>query len=111
MEQIKEELPKPILIEDLGTMFTTENSKRKRRYGLYKCGFCGNEFKAQVQHINSGGTKSCGCQKDNSDKIIDITGKRFGRLQVLERTNQRKGKSIVWKCRCDCKTRWWSKGL
>ena len=55
------DLPKPILIKDLDMIFATENSKQKKRFGLYKCGFCGNEFKAQVQHINSGNTKSCGC--------------------------------------------------
>ena len=61
MEQIKEELPKPILIEDLGTMFATESSKKKARYGIYKCGFCGNNFKANTNDINRGHTKSCGC--------------------------------------------------
>ena len=61
MEQIKEELPEPILIEDLGTMYTTENRKKKARYGIYKCGFCGNEFKANTYSINSGHSKSCGC--------------------------------------------------
>ena len=54
-------LEKITFIEDLGMIFANENSKQKRRYGIYKCGFCGNEFKAQVQHINSGATKSCGC--------------------------------------------------
>ena len=61
MEQIKEELPEPILIEDLGTMFPTEKSKNKIRFGIYKCGFCGNEFKANTYDINRGHTKSCGC--------------------------------------------------
>ena len=61
MEQIKEELPEPILLEDLGTMFATENSKKKKRFGIYKCGFCGTEFKAYTYAINSGYSKSCGC--------------------------------------------------
>jgi hypothetical protein len=61
MEQIKEELPEPILVEDLGTMFATENSKKKRRFGIYKCGFCGTEFKANTYAINNGHSKSCGC--------------------------------------------------
>ena len=56
-----EDLPKLLLVEDLGMIFATEESKRKTRFGIYKCGFCGNEFKAQVQHINSGATISCGC--------------------------------------------------
>ena len=57
----KEQLSKPIPIKDLGYLYPNENSKQKRSYGMYKCGFCGNEFKAQVQHINSGATISCGC--------------------------------------------------
>ena len=77
MEQIKEELPKPILIEDLGFLFANENSKQKRRYGIYKCGFCGNEFKALVQHINSGHSKSCGCYKSESRKTHGLGSTRL----------------------------------
>ena len=57
----KEEIPKPILIEDLGMIFATENSKYKTRFGLYKCGFCGTNFKASINDIKSKKTKSCGC--------------------------------------------------
>ena len=62
-ENIKEDLPKPIWIKNLGMMFATENSKRETRFGLYKCGFCGTEFKANTYHINNGNTKSCGCYR------------------------------------------------
>ena len=57
----KEEIPKPILIKDLGMLFPTESSKWKKRYGVYKCGFCGNEFKTRTSSVKSGYTKSCGC--------------------------------------------------
>lgn len=57
MENNQKEL---ILLKDLGMIYPNQNSKRKRRYGLFKC-FCGNEFKATSQHIKSGHTKSCGC--------------------------------------------------
>ena len=57
----EEDLPKPLLVEDLGMMFATKNSKHKVRFGIYKCGFCGTEFKACTYHILSGHTKSCGC--------------------------------------------------
>lgn len=33
---------------------------------------------------------------------IDLLGQRFGRLTVIEETNQRANGSILWKCRCDC---------
>ena len=59
-EEIKE-LPKPILIEDLGYLYPNENSKQKKRYGIYKCGFCGTEFKACTSNIKNKHTKSCGC--------------------------------------------------
>ncbi len=55
------ETQKPKLIKDLGYIYPNENSKQKRRFGIYKCGFCGEEFKARSQHIKSGETKSCGC--------------------------------------------------
>ena len=55
------ELPKPILIEDLGMMYPTENSKKKFRYGIYKCGFCGTEFKTAIASVKRKHTNSCGC--------------------------------------------------
>lgn len=58
-----EDLPKPSLIEDLGMIFATENSKKKARYGIYKCGFCGTEFKTRTFAVVRGHTKSCGCYK------------------------------------------------
>ena len=63
MEKEKQEvkLPKPILLEDLGMLYATENSKKKTRFGLYKCGFCGEEFRTQFHNVKSGHTKSCGC--------------------------------------------------
>lgn len=36
-------------------------------------------------------------------KIADMTGQRFGRLVVLNRTEtQSKGHTAYWNCRCDC---------
>ena len=35
-------------------------------------------------------------------KYIDLTGKKFGRLTVIERA-ENKGKSVMWVCKCECK--------
>lgn len=35
--------------------------------------------------------------------LIDLTGQRFGRLEVLERAENRCGRTC-WKCRCECGT-------
>jgi hypothetical protein len=68
-----EELPKPILIEDLWYLYPNEESKQKRRYGLYKCGFCGTEFRAITQSILSGNTTSCGCYQKRRTSEINKT--------------------------------------
>lgn len=36
------------------------------------------------------------------DMKRDLTGKRYGKLTVLERTDKRKNGCIVWRCHCDC---------
>ena len=60
-EMSEEVIPKPILIEDLGYLYPKEGSKQKKRYGMYKCGLCGTNFKAQITNVKNGNTKSCGC--------------------------------------------------
>lgn len=35
-------------------------------------------------------------------RIKDIAGQRFGRLVVIEVTNKRSSKGVVWRCQCDC---------
>lgn len=35
-------------------------------------------------------------------KLIDLTGQRFGRLTVIERTANSKSGQTRWKCVCDC---------
>lgn len=40
-----------------------------------------------------------------ANKLIDLTGKRFGRLTVIERAEDRVRpgyKAPMWKCKCDC---------
>jgi len=34
--------------------------------------------------------------------IVDISGRRFGRLTVLEATTERRGREVLWLCECDC---------
>ena len=80
----KEDYPKPILIEDLGMMYPSESSKGKTRFGLYKCGLCGTEFKANTYDINRGNTKSCGCyQKRRTKESNEIHGLGYTRLYAV----------------------------
>jgi hypothetical protein len=52
---------RPVFLEDLGMHYLTENSKKKVRYGLYNCGYCGKEFKGNTYDIKRNKQKSCGC--------------------------------------------------
>ena len=98
MKNFIEELPKPTLIKDLGMMFETEGSKRKRIFGMYKCGFCGTEFKANTQSILRGGTRSCGCYKKRItgelSKTHGLSNTRLNRIwrNIKYRTSNPKNK-------------------
>lgn len=35
-------------------------------------------------------------------KKVDLTGKKFGKLRVLEKTNQTLNRYVLWRCKCDC---------
>lgn len=59
--------------------------------------------------LTRGLTKSCGCyakEKTSEAKLIDLTGEKFGRLTVIDRSKNDyvyKGKIYPrWNCICDC---------
>ena len=73
MENNQKEL---ILLKDLGMIFATETSKRKYRFGLFKC-YCGSEFKTQINSIKSGHTKSCGCKERTGNMKHGLSNHRL----------------------------------
>ena len=76
------------------------NDKRK---WVCRCG-CGTYHCAVGYDIQRGYTTSCGCkfrQSVSQRRMKDLSGKRFGRLTVIEPIRYPNGK-IYWKCKCDC---------
>lgn len=56
-------------IKDLGMRFPTETSKRKYRFGLYKC-HCGAEIEADTASVKKGTTKQCkSCAMKHARKL------------------------------------------
>lgn len=62
---------------------------------------CGNKIIVSGSNLKTGHTTSCGCVKNIPYNFIDLTGKRFGRLVVLEKVG-RNDRGVTWKCKCDC---------
>ena len=71
---------------------------------------CGSKALVRSYNLLHGKTQSCGCLRATHCKslgeksTIDLTGRRFGRLTVLEQHLYRSSKdsSVFWLCRCDC---------
>ena len=99
---------KLVVIERAGTHVSP--SGQKQPTWLCRCD-CGNEVVVSSQSLKTGHTKSCGClpKKKKGSGIIDLTNKRFGKLIVVERSEdyQYKSKGNIakvptWLCKCDC---------
>jgi very-short-patch-repair endonuclease len=71
---------------------------------------CGKKTVVRGDFLRNGHTISCGCVKKANlrqagvNRKIDLTGKVFGYLTILEDTGKRyQGDgNIIWKCRCEC---------
>lgn len=92
----------------------------EQKRGLFLCS-CGKEHESAISFVLRGTTKSCGCFhakriKEHNDKIkataknpskcslseIEV-GKRFGCLEVLEKTRNESNKlTAKWLVKCDC---------
>ena len=76
----------------------SRTSERKHGCIVWKCQCdCGNTKYLPTNNLRK--VISCGCATSE-----DLTGKRFGRLVVLSRTDRRKHGNVLWRCRCDCGT-------
>lgn len=77
-----------------GKLTALEYDREKKKW---KCQCdCGNLTYKTTGHLNSNAT-SCGCSQKK-----DLTGKRFGKLVVLGKTEKRKRGAYLWLCQCDC---------
>lgn len=72
-----------------------ENGYDNRSNWLCKCD-CGTERKILGQALKAGQTKSCGCIQRE-----DLTGKKFGRLIVINIAHSKKW-ARYWSCLCEC---------
>lgn len=82
---------------------SSEKSKDGRIQCECRCS-CGGSVIATAKNLRASNTRSCGCiRKENGHKSAkDMTGMRFGKLQVLRHAGTSKQRTAMWWCRCDC---------
>lgn len=85
------------------TVLSREESRGGRTRWMCRCS-CGNAKIVTAHELKTGKTKSCGASSHKVGRnIVDISGRRFGRLTALYPTEKRNKKfSVYWHCRCDC---------
>lgn len=69
---------------------------------------CGEKTTVSYGNLRSGNVKSCGNRKNHRPKRVyeDLTGKKFGKLTVIDRAADYINKDghhlRKWRCKCDC---------
>lgn len=65
---------------------------------------CGNHVYPTMNNLKRGHTTSCGCAKENFIESckIDIIGKKFGKLTVIEDITTKDDIRRRVRCKCDC---------
>lgn len=80
-----------------------EDRKPGRPMWLCQCE-CGNTVVVSSTNLlRTNSTKSCGCLRHTpSPTLIDLRGKTFGKLKVIEKDPDSKPGKAKWVCECKC---------
>lgn len=88
------------VLEYAGTK--ADSKGRTQSYWLCKCD-CGNLKSVAARLLLNNSATSCGCRRKNGVKpIINMVGKKYSNLLVLEMIKTAPGKDTMCKCICDC---------
>lgn len=92
-----------------GKLTVIQKTEQTRNgYYVWRCRCdCGGEIFANTKQLRRGTISDCGCRPKETARrgavAEDLTGRRFGRLTVIKRAENRGGRTC-WECRCDCGT-------
>lgn len=88
------------------TVISDEFKMSDRLYCKCVCE-CGVEKSVCKSNLTTGKSRSCGCltrEKASIANTIDLTGQRFGKLAVVQKSkvSYPNVEEVVWHCKCDC---------
>lgn len=89
----------------LGKLTVIElTDQRSRGIIVWRCRCdCGKEILVDSRKLSAGAIRSCGCDEPDYSSVRDLSGMRFGKLTVIEKTGKvAKDRNPLWRCRCDC---------
>jgi hypothetical protein len=88
-----------------GKLVVVSRDPKRPTYWKCRCD-CGGQRTVEYHGLTAGTRTSCGCvprpRKPRTPSPRDLTGKRFGRLVVVERLTRDRFNQWSWQCRCDC---------
>ncbi len=82
-------------------------AQRRNGYTVWRCLCdCGKEARVPSRHLKNGWRRDCGCGLGKGPGQ-DLTGRRFGMLQVLgpDEENRAENGERLWRCLCGCGAR------
>lgn len=93
-----------------GKLVAIRNTKKKDGSNfIWECQCdCGNIVEVSGRSLGCGLTRSCGCLQKETAKLNglnsadNLIGMKYGKLTVVDKTEKRQGKNIIWKCLCEC---------
>lgn len=105
-EYIKKMLSENLVGQRFGKLVVMKmaESRYDKTHWICKCD-CGNETVVSSSGLKSGHTQSCGCYQDevaSDTHFVDLSGKMFGKLYVMERADNSKTGLVRYRCRCEC---------
>lgn len=109
----KEKFVKDISGQKFGKLTVIEKMKeRKHRKVQWKCICdCGKICITDGCRLRQGRAKSCGCEKEkamnNRHTIENLSGKKFGKLLVLDKTKRASYGATLRLCECECGEKVW----
>ncbi|EFV00789.1 AP2 domain protein [Pseudoramibacter alactolyticus ATCC 23263] len=88
----------------LTALHRIEDGEKGYAKWLCKCD-CGGEIIVDTKRLQRGTVTNCGCEPKktagNGSIAEDLTGRRFGKLVVVRRAENKNGR-VRWLCQCDC---------
>lgn len=83
---------------------SSKTDMRKNGYTIWLCRCdCGGEIMLDTRCLQRGTITDCGCRTKVKPGMLDLTGKRFGKLVCLKLSDEKDNSgNTQWVCYCDC---------